>query len=354
MATVVSFNGGSFTIPSIGEEDWGGNSKVDGFLIAVANNALPKSGGSFTLTAEVDFGGLFGQKSLYYKSRGSNTATLGVVRLASGESIAWRNADNTQNLEFKVNNSNQLEFNGTPITTSGGVVLPTAGGTGFASYTVGDLLFADTTSTLGKLLVGAIGTVLQSDGTVPSWSKLTNTNIDPNAAIDRSKIANGTAGHVLINNGAGGLSSEAQLSKSRGGCGADMSGVAFPSSGTIVTTTGFQTLTNKVITRRVVSLSDGATISINASLGDVYRVTLSGNRTLANPTNLVDGQTIQVQVKQDGAGSRTLNYGTMYRFSTDLPQPTLSVLPNTTDRLLFEYNGLDGTLDLVAINKGYL
>jgi hypothetical protein len=132
-----------------------------------------------------------------------------------------------------------------------------------------------------------------------------------------------------------------------------MSGVTFPSSGSLVTTTGFQTLTNKVITRRVVSLSDGATISVDASLGDIYRITLGGNRTLGNPTNLVDGQTIQVQVKQDGTGNRTLSYGNVYRFSVDLPQPTLSVLPNTTDRLLFEYNGSDGKLDLVAINKGY-
>lgn len=293
MATVVSFNGGSFTIPSVGEEDWGGSSKVDGFLIAVANNALAKSGGTFILTAELDFGGLFGQKCLYYKSRGMNVATDGIVRLANTEGVAWRNAANDQNLVLKVNAANQLEFNGNPIMGTSGFV-----------------------------------------------------------TIDRATIANGSNDHVLINSNTGALSSEAQLAKSRGGCGADMSSVTFPSSGTLVTTAATQTLSNKAIQRRVVSLVDAATITIDGSLGDIYRVTLAGDRTLANPANIVDGQMIQVHVKQDGAGNRKLSYGAAFRFSTDLPQPTLSTLPGAMDRLLFECNGAN--LDLIAVNKGYL
>jgi hypothetical protein len=63
---------------------------------------------------------------------------------------------------------------------------------------------------------------------------LTNSNIDAAAAIARTKIANGTASHVVINNGSGTLSSEAALSASRGGLGADASaftGVVKASSG---------------------------------------------------------------------------------------------------------------------------
>lgn len=52
---------------------------------------------------------------------------------------------------------------------------------------------------------------------------LGDANIDSAAAIARSKLANGTAGHVLINNGGGVMSSEAQLSALRGGTGADLS-----------------------------------------------------------------------------------------------------------------------------------
>jgi len=45
------------------------------------------------------------------------------------------------------------------------------GGTGFTAFTIGDIFYADTTSTLAKLGVGASGTVLTSNGTgaAPSY-----------------------------------------------------------------------------------------------------------------------------------------------------------------------------------------
>lgn len=48
------------------------------------------------------------------------------------------------------------------------------GGTGFNSYTIGDLLYADTTSTLAKLTDVAAGSYLRSGGTstAPTWSTL--------------------------------------------------------------------------------------------------------------------------------------------------------------------------------------
>jgi hypothetical protein len=61
-----------------------------------------------------------------------------------------------------------------------------------------------------------------------------------------------------------------------------------------------------------VALTDGANIAVDASLGSRFSVTLGGNRTLSNPTNLVDGQRLLFQITQDGTGSRTLAYGTKY------------------------------------------
>lgn len=46
-----------------------------------------------------------------------------------------------------------------------------SGGTGFAAYTAGDLLYANSTTTLAKLAAGAANTVLLS-GTTPSWAKV--------------------------------------------------------------------------------------------------------------------------------------------------------------------------------------
>lgn len=77
-----------------------------------------------------------------------------------------------------------LTTSGGPITTSGtitiaGTLIAANGGTGFASYAVGDILYADTTTTLAKLADVAAGSFLRSGGvsTAPLWS----TTIWPNA-----------------------------------------------------------------------------------------------------------------------------------------------------------------------------
>jgi len=64
---------------------------------------------------------------------------------------------------------------------------------------------------------------------------LDNANLSASAAIARTKIASGTASHVVVNDGSGVLTSEAQLAASRGGTGQNMSassGVVKVSSGT--------------------------------------------------------------------------------------------------------------------------
>ena len=78
-------------------------------------------------------------------------------------------------------------------------------------------------------------------------SSIVNSDISPIAAIERSKIASGNASHVLVNDISGNFSSEAYLSKERGGLGINASALVIPSSGTLVTTTTVQTLTNKTI-----------------------------------------------------------------------------------------------------------
>lgn len=66
----------------------------------------------------------------------------------------------------------------------------------------------------------------------------------------------------------------------------------------------------------VVALADGATITPDFSAGNNFEVTLSGNRTLANPTNLVAGQSGVIKVAQDATGGRTLAFGSYWKFAT--------------------------------------
>lgn len=108
----------------------------------------------------------------------------------------------------------------------------------------------------------------------------------------------------------------------------------------------------------VITLTDAATIAVDASLfsingTDVARCTLGGNRTLGNWTNATDGQQIEFQMKQDGTGSRTLAYGTNYRFSTDVASPTLTTTASKMDKLLFRHHSTDTKHDCGAVNKGF-
>lgn len=154
MATTVSLNGVNYSVPAVGEGNWGTN--LSAYLVALSTGVLQKAGGSFTLTADVDFGATYGLKSAYFSAR-STGATSGFIRAANNTAISWRNAANSANLDLKVNASNVLEFNGTPITT---------------------------------LALGAADTVLRMNagGTAYEYAKLSNANIDAAAAIAYSKL----------------------------------------------------------------------------------------------------------------------------------------------------------------------
>lgn len=83
-----------------------------------------------------------------------------------------------------------------------------------------------------------------------------------------------------------------------------------------------------------VVLTFGSTITPNFSSGNIFTVTLTGNATLANPSGLVAGQCGQVFITQDGTGSRTLTYGSEWKFPNGTP-PTLTTTAGATDVLSF-------------------
>jgi hypothetical protein len=85
-------------------------------------------------------------------------------------------------------------------TWNGSVIGAVYGGTGFSSYTVGDLLFADTTTSLAKLAGAAVGNALISGGvaSAPSYGKIgLTTHVDGTLPV-----ANGGTG-VTTSTGTG-------------------------------------------------------------------------------------------------------------------------------------------------------
>jgi hypothetical protein len=105
-------NGTTYTIPSNGGRGWG--TEVTNLLKALGDNSLLIKGGSIPLTSDADFGASFGLVSIYFKSRSSNIATAGVLRLANTDSIGWRNGANSADLLLAIA-SNKLQFAGVDL-----------------------------------------------------------------------------------------------------------------------------------------------------------------------------------------------------------------------------------------------
>lgn len=82
----------------------------------------------------------------------------------------------------------------------------------------------------------------------------------------------------------------------------------------------------------LVSLTDAASIAINFNTAQNFVVQLGGNRTLENPTNCVEGQTGSIFLVQDGTGSRTLSFGTHWKFPSGTA-PTLTTDISARDRV---------------------
>ncbi|MBK8909762.1 MAG: hypothetical protein IPM61_00375 [Chlorobi bacterium] len=63
----------------------------------------------------------------------------------------------------------------------------TSGGTGFSSYAVGDMLYANTTTSLARLPIGSNGLILTVSGGIPTWS-----NTASSLLLPFNQITNGT------------------------------------------------------------------------------------------------------------------------------------------------------------------
>lgn len=98
-------------------------------------------------------------------------------------------------------------------------------------------------------------------------------------------------------------------------------------------------------------LTDGTTINTDASQSNTFYVTLGGNRTLANPTNLINGFIYNWRIKQDGTGNRTLAYGSKFKWPGGTA-PTLSTAAGAVDMITAQYWSDSDTL-LANCLKGF-
>ena len=186
-----------------------------------------------------------------------------------------------------------------------------------------------------------------------------NADISASAAVAFSKMENLTTSRALVSDGNGDVSvsnvTSSELDIIDGGTsatGTTLAGtdrVVTNDNGTMVQValTDFDTYFDGSLSFPALSaantfsaaqsgsitvLSDGANISVDLSANNHFSVTLEGNRTLDNPSNIVAGTSGSFFITQDGTGSRTLSYGGYYDFASG-EAPTLTTTAAAVDRI---------------------
>lgn len=86
---------------------------------------------------------------------------------------------------------------------------------------------------------------------------------------------------------------------------------------------------------QVFTLTDAATVLVDASQGNTARLTLGGDRTIDTPTGGTDNQTLQFQLKQDATGTRVPTWHADYVFPPSITA-TLTTTANAVDVVVFQ------------------
>lgn len=209
------------------------------------------------------------------------------------------------------------------------VLKATHGGTGLDTYVIGDLLYANTASTLARLADVAVGKVLVSGGVgaAPAWGDVP---------------AGSLSGIVPVVNGGTGLDTLTLSNLLVGAGTSDVTFIAPGSNGNFLASNGsvfssssgataaqYRANTSTATALRpaeiwastaVEALTDAATISLDLSAGFNFSVTIGGNRTIGNPTNVKVGQSGCIAVTASGA-TRTIDVGSNWYATTSIPLP---------------------------------
>lgn len=147
-SVTVTVNGSNHTIPQTNERGWG--NAVTAWIQSISQYTLQPTGGTFSLTADADFGSSYGLKSSYLSTRTANPSSAGLLRLAKTDYIGWRNNANSSNLLLAIDSNDNLTFNGS--------VLATASASGFIDTGFFVVDASDATKRMGVNAGGSTGT----------------------------------------------------------------------------------------------------------------------------------------------------------------------------------------------------
>jgi hypothetical protein len=111
-------------------------------------------------------------------------------------------------------------------------------------------------------------------------------------------------------------------------------------------------IANGMLAPAIVTLVDAPHITVNAGLGNDFRVTLGGHRTFANPTGSADGQRITFTIRHGSGAPHKVTWSSQYKFGVAGP-PVLSTTAESVDVVGFIYNKSLGSWLCVGIARGF-
>jgi hypothetical protein len=298
---------------------------AQGRITAASNGTTPLTSGgalgtpssgtvtNLTGTASININGTVGATTATTGAFTSVTATTFTGAL-SGNATTATTATNATNIAISTNTGNNNDTTLYPVmvgATSSGNQLPHIDSSGMTfNATTNALTLGSTNSTNGASLI-------LFDGSSGGGGMLTLA-VPANISSDKSLTfpsANPTAGQFLT--GSSGSSSTLSWSS------------ALPSSTTA------STLTATEFRETVTALTYAATITPDATAGNIRTITLTGNLTFSAFTTPVTGQTVKLIITQDATGSRTLTSTMKFEGGSK----TLSTAAGAIDILTVTYVG---------------
>jgi hypothetical protein len=84
----------------------------------------------------------------------------------------------------------------------------------------------------------------------------------------------------------------------------------------------------------VTAIASAGVMTPDFNASSNFSITLTASGQLANPSNLTAGQSGIITITQDGTGSRTLTYGSYWKFPSGTA-PTLTTAANSVDVLVY-------------------
>ena len=247
--------------------------------------------------------------------------------------------------------------------------------------TKGDLLVYNTVDAETRLPVGTNNYSLLADSGATngvSWKQIVDASVDASAAIDATKIANGTVTSTEFQY-IGGLTSDAQtqldakgavagsssivtvgtvtsgswaatdVAVAHGGTGASTDSAARTNLGVAIGSdvqaydadtakTDVASEWTKTQNFNSTSLTFDATQDWDLSANQVCDLTLTANTTFDAPTNMKDGGFYSITLIQDGTGSRTASWNAVFKWAAGTA-PTLTTTASAKDIVVFRSDG---------------